>query len=305
MTTAEAVILAIVEGLTEFLPISSTGHLILTESLMKLDATKSLKVFTITIQLGAILSVMILYWRRFLQSFDFYLKLLVAFIPAAIIGVLLHDKIEGLLSSVYTVAISFIVGGVILIVIDFVYRQSIEDAANDDDTESVNYIDEFGIERKKDVLKKMNVSWTQAFVIGCFQCLGMIPGVSRAGATIVGGLVQKLNIKRAAEFSFFLAVPTIFGATAVELKKNFSYIRGEDITTMIIGIIVSFVVGMLAIRLFIGLITRFGLKFFGLYRIILGVLIFVLIGMGVEIKMKDSKEKPKNELPAGGNFTTQ
>lgn len=285
MTTAEAVILAVVEGLTEFLPVSSTGHMILTEALMKMQVTSFSKVFIVNIQFGAILSVLVLYWRRFFQSMDFYFKLLVAFIPAAVLGFLLNDFIDSLLSSVVTVAISLLIGGVILIFTDRIFHAQIEDIHDDDEKVVVRETDEFGVEINKKVLKKFKIDWTQAFIIGCFQCIAMIPGVSRSAATIIGGLQQKMNIKRAAEFSFFLAVPTISAAALYKLMKSFDDVRGADIDFLLIGNAVSFVVGVVAIKFFIGLITRYGLKFFGYYRIILGIAILVLLALGHKLEI--------------------
>jgi len=285
MTTAEAVILAVVEGLTEFLPVSSTGHMILTEALMKMQVTSFSKVFIVNIQFGAILSVLVLYWRRFFQSMDFYFKLLVAFIPAAVLGFLLNDFIDSLLSSVVIVAISLLVGGVILIFTDRIFHAQIEDIHDEDEKVVVRETDEFGVEINKKVLKKFKIDWTQAFIIGCFQCIAMIPGVSRSAATIIGGLQQKMNIKRAAEFSFFLAVPTISAAALYKLMKSFDDVRGADIDFLLIGNAVSFVVGVIAIKFFIGLITRYGLKFFGYYRIILGIAILVLLALGHKLEI--------------------
>ena len=285
MTTAEAVILAVVEGLTEFLPVSSTGHMILTEAFMKMQVTSFSKVFIVNIQFGAILSVLVLYWRRFFQSMDFYFKLLVAFLPAAVLGFLLNDFIDSLLSSVVTVAISLLVGGVILIFTDRIFHAQIEDIHDEDEKVVVRETDEFGVEINKKVLKKFKIDWTQAFIIGCFQCIAMIPGVSRSAATIIGGLQQKMNIKRAAEFSFFLAVPTISAAALYKLMKSFDDVRGADIDFLLIGNAVSFVVGVVAIKFFIGLITRYGLKFFGYYRIILGIAILVLLALGHKLEI--------------------
>ena len=205
MTTTEAIILAVVEGLTEFIPVSSTGHLILTEALLKMDRSIFSHLFIINIQFGAILSVIFLYWRRFFQSFDFYLKLAVAFIPAAVLGYLLNNFIDTLLSSVVTVSVSLIVGGVILIFSDKVFHNQMKVSE----------------EYKNEQTAQTNVGWVQAFIIGCFQCFAMIPGVSRSAATIVGGLSQGFDIKKSAEFSFFLAVPTISAAALYKLMKGF------------------------------------------------------------------------------------
>ncbi len=287
MTTTESIILAVVEGLTEFVPVSSTGHMILTEAALKMQKSALTNVYIVNIQFGAILSVVFLYWRRFFQTFDFYFKLFVAFLPAAVIGFLLNDQIDKLLSSVTTVAISLVIGGVVLIITDNIFKKQIEEAYVDADKEEVRVLDEFGVEHKKEVLKKFNIGWMQAFLIGCFQCIAMIPGVSRSAATIVGGLTQKLNIKRAAEFSFFLAVPTVFAASAYKLMKNYDDIKGTDIDFFLIGNVVSFIVGMIAIKFFISLITRYGMKFFGYYRIALGVFILIMMATGHKLEIPE------------------
>ena len=287
MTTTESVILAIVEGLTEFIPVSSTGHMILTEAALKMQRSTLANVYIVNIQFGAILAVVFLYWRRFFQSFDFYFKLFVAFIPAAVLGFLLNDQIDKLLSSVTTVAVSLVIGGGGLIFTDRFFKQQIEDADTDEDKEFIKEIDEFGVERKKEVLKRFEIGWMQAFLIGCFQCIAMVPGVSRSAATIVGGLTQKLNIKRAAEFSFFLAVPTVFAASAYKLLKSYDEIRGNDIDFFLVGNVISFIVGMVAIKFFISLITRFGMKFFGYYRIALGVFILIMMAMGHKLEIPE------------------
>lgn len=285
MTTAEAVILAIVEGLTEFLPVSSTGHMILTEAFLKMQKSSFTNVFIVNIQFGAIFSVVVLYWKRFLQSIDFYFKLLAAFIPAAILGYLLDDYIDSLLSSVTVVAVSLVVGGVVIIIADKVFKRQISESEADEDEELVTIIDEFGVDHKTRVLKEFKISYLQAFIIGCYQCTAMVPGVSRSAATIIGGLTQKLNMKRAAEFSFFLAVPTISAASIYKLFKSVDFIRGADVNLLLIGNVISFIVGIIAIKFFIGLITRYGLKFFGYYRIILGLLILGLMAMGYKLEI--------------------
>lgn len=285
MTNAESIILAIVEGLTEFIPVSSTGHMILTEAALKMQHSKFTDIYIVNIQFGAILSVVLLYWKRFFQTLDFYIKLFVAFLPAAVFGFLLDDYIDSLLSSVTTVAISLVVGGVVIILCDYLFKKQIDDAETDEDKVTVRQTDEFGVEHKREVLKDFKVTYLQALVIGLFQCIAMVPGVSRSAASIIGGLTQKLNIKRAAEFSFFLAVPTIFAASAYKLLKNYSEIKGTEIDFFIIGNIVSFVVGMIAIKFFIGLITRYGMKFFGFYRIILGAIILIMMAMGHKLEI--------------------
>ncbi len=256
MTYLYAIILAIIEGLTEYLPVSSTGHMIIASSFMKIADDNFTKLFTIVIQLGAILAVVILYFKRFFQSFDFYFKLLVAFIPAVVLGLLLNDIIDSLLESPITVAIMLIIGGFILI-----------------------KTDDWFIENEKNTAQNTNISYATAFKIGLFQCLAMIPGTSRSGATIIGGMTQKLNRKTAAEFSFFLAVPTMFGATAKKLydyyKAGFQ-LNSEQINFLIIGNIIAFIVALIAIKSFIDYLSKNGFKIFGYYRIILGVILLII-----------------------------
>lgn len=246
----QAVILAIVEGLTEFLPVSSTGHLIIVSSYFGIAQDSFTKLFTITIQLGTILSVLVLYWKRFFQSIDFYLKLFVAFLPAVVLGLLLSDVIDELLESPLTVAISLIIGGLILLKVDEWFKSSSSD----------------------------KISYLTALKIGFFQCLAMVPGVSRSGASIVGGMTQGLSRTTAAEFSFFLAVPTMFGAT---LKKTYDYFQEgyvldqEQINLLIIGNVIGFLVAILAIKTFIDYLSKHGFKVFGYYRIIFGIFIFI------------------------------
>ena len=260
MTYLYAVILAIIEGITEYLPISSTGHMIIASSFMKIASDDFTKLFTIVIQLGAILSVVVLYWKRFFQSFDFYFKLLVAFLPAAVLGLLLNDLIDELLESPVTVAISLVIGGVILLKVDDWFR------ANETST-------------AEKPLEHTQINYATALKIGFFQCLAMIPGTSRSGASIVGGMTQKLNRKTAAEFSFFLAVPTMFGATA---KKLYDYYKaGFELSTyqinyLIIGNIIAFIVALIAIKSFINYLSTKGFKIFGYYRIVLGTALLII-----------------------------
>ena len=251
MDYLQAIILAIIEGITEYLPVSSTGHMIIASSFFGIAGDDFTKLFTIVIQLGTILSVVVLYFKRFFQSLDFYYKLMVAFIPAVVLGLLLSDVIDSLLENPITVAISLVIGGFILLKVD----------------------DWFGD------AKETYISYATAFKIGVFQCLAMIPGVSRSGASIVGGMSQKLSRTAAAEFSFFLAVPTMLGAT---LKKSYDYynagftLTGEQINLLIIGNVVGFLVALLAIKTFIGYLSRNGFKMFGYYRIIVGVALLLI-----------------------------
>ncbi|MCV9929320.1 undecaprenyl-diphosphate phosphatase [Flavobacterium sp. LS1R49] len=255
MNTLQAIVLAIIEGITEFLPVSSTGHMIIASSFFRIAHDDFTKLFTIVIQLGAILSVVVLYFKRFFQTLDFYFKLLVAFIPAVVLGLLLSDFIDGLLENPVTVAVSLLIGGLILLKVDEWFNKP-----NASET-------------------AQEITYLQAFKIGMFQCLAMIPGVSRSGASIVGGMSQKLSRTTAAEFSFFLAVPTMFGATA---KKCYDYYKAgfelshDQVNLLIIGNIVAFIVALLAIKTFIGFLTKNGFKVFGYYRIIAGIVLLLI-----------------------------
>ena len=261
MSVFDAIILAIIEGLTEFLPVSSTGHMIIGSSFMGIANDDFTKTFTIAIQLGAILSVMVIYWKRFFQSVNFYLKLLAGFIPAAVFGLLLDDYIDALLENVIVVATTLLLGGLILIFVDKWFKKTEESGTS-------------------------KVSYPTALKIGLFQCIAMIPGVSRSAATIIGGLTQKMNRKAAAEFSFFLAVPTMFAATGYKLLKFYKDgggFHGEEISLLIIGNLVAFVVAIIAIKSFISFLSKHGFKYFGYYRIALGLIILILHFIGVEL----------------------
>lgn len=255
MNTFQAIIIAIIEGITEFLPVSSTGHMILASSFFGIEDDKFTKLFTVFIQLGAILSVVVLYFKRFFQSFDFYFKILVAFIPAVVFGLLFSKKIDALLESPLTVAISLLLGGIVLLKVDDWFTNA------------------------EEVQTAKEISYAQALKIGLFQCLAMVPGVSRSGASIVGGMSQKLSRTTAAEFSFFLAVPTMLGAT---LKKCYDYyqdglvLSDDQINFLIIGNSVAFIVALLAIKSFIGFLTKNGFKVFGYYRIIAGIVLLAI-----------------------------
>jgi undecaprenyl-diphosphatase len=268
MSIPESIVLAIVEGLTEFLPVSSTGHMIIASSIMGIASDPFTKTFTVAIQLGAILSVIVLYWRKFIpkgqtfqKSIKFYLKLIVAFIPAAILGLALNDYIDKMLERVDVVAYMLILGGLVFLVIDRIFQSS--EASGDTE-----------------------VSYPIALKIGLFQTLAMVPGVSRSAATIIGGLTQKLTKKTAAEFSFFLAVPTMFAATAYKLFKFYkggNEFGSDQISLLVIGNLVAFFVALLAIRSFIQFLTRHGFKVFGYYRIAVGIIILVLYYYGTKL----------------------
>lgn len=271
MSLPEAIIIAIVEGITEYLPVSSTGHMIITSSLMGIHKEEFTKLFEVAVQLGAILAVVVLYWRKFFdfKRWQFYVKLIIAVIPALVLGKLFSDKIDEMLESPTTVAITLLLGGVVLLFIDRLFTK------NDIDTEE-------------------RISFKRAFIIGCWQCLAMIPGMSRSASSIIGGMQQKLSRRLAAEFSFFLAVPTMCAATGYTLflkdveaggvqQKGYELIlaSSDNITAFIVGNIVAFVVAMLAIKFFIGFLQRYGFRLFGWYRIIAGILLLILIYTGV------------------------
>ncbi len=221
------------------------------------------KTFTVAIQLGAILSVIVLYWKRFFQSWSFYFKLLVAFIPAAILGFLLNDIIDRLLERVDVVAYTLIIGGVLFLFIDKIFSATEEKGLTE-------------------------VSYPTALKIGFFQTIALVPGVSRSAATIIGGLTQKLTKKTAAEFSFFLAVPTMFAATAYKLLKFYkegNNFGSHELTLLVVGNVVAFIVAILAIRSFIGFLTKHGFKFFGYYRIAVGLIILTLYYLGIQLSI--------------------
>lgn len=269
MNLLQAFILAVIEGLTEFLPVSSTGHMIIGSSVMGIATLPFTKLYTVVIQFGAILSVVALYWKRFLpqgkqmsETIDFYKKIIIAFIPSVIFGVLFKKKIDMLMENVVVVATALLIGGIIFILLDKWFHEAEERG-----------------ESKLTSDKK-------AFTIGLFQVLAMIPGVSRSAATIIGGLTQRLNKKAAAEFSFFLAVPTMAGATVKDLYdfyKDGTLFADGQIGILVFGNIVAFIVAFLAIRSFIGYLTKHGFKIFGYYRIVVGLSILILYFLGYNL----------------------
>ena len=280
MSILDTIIIAIVEGLTEFLPVSSTGHMIIAQNLLGVESTEFVKAFTFIIQFGAILSVVVLYWKRFFQlnhtpapegascvkrllhTFDFYWKLFVAFIPAAVLGLLFSDAIDAMLESVAVVAAMLVLGGIFMLFCDKIFNKGSEDTP---------------------------FTEKRAFMVGLFQCISMIPGVSRSMATIVGGMSQGLTRKAAAEFSFFLAVPTMFGATLYKvykiLKTGGVEMIVDNMSTLIVGNAVAFIVAMLAIKGFIKYVQKYGFKAFGWYRIIVGGLILVMMAAGFDLQI--------------------
>jgi undecaprenyl-diphosphatase len=261
MTYFEAFIIAVIEGLTEFLPISSTGHMMIGSAILGIEATPFVKLFTIAIQLGAILSVVVLYFKRFFKSVDFYIKLLVAFIPAAIFGVLLGDYIDAALENLIGVAVALFIGGIVLLFVDKWFKNNSKNEEKD-------------------------ITYPLALKIGLFQCLAMWPGMSRSASTIIGGMTQGLTRQNAAEFSFFLAVPTMFAATAKKLldfyKEGIS-LNGQEINILIFGNVIAFIVALLAIKSFIGFLNKHGFKGFGWYRIIVGGVLIILFLLKIPI----------------------
>lgn len=263
MSYFEALIIAIIEGLTEFLPISSTGHMMITSAILGVEATPFVKLFTIAIQLGAILSVVVLYFKRFFKSVEFYTKLIVAFIPAAIFGVLLGDYIDAALENLIGVAVALFLGGIVLLFVDKWFKDN-----NQDEEKDITYL--------------------KALKIGLFQCLAMWPGMSRSASTIIGGMTQKLTRKNAAEFSFFLAVPTMFAATAKKLLdfyKEGITLSSNEISILVFGNVVAFIVALLAIKSFIGYLNKHGFKAFGWYRIVVGGVLLVLYFLNIPLQI--------------------
>lgn len=260
MTEVQSIIIGIVEGITEFIPISSTGHMIIAEKLLKINDDAFNTVFTVAIQLGAILSVVALYWKKFFDfsRWQFYVKLAVAVIPALILGFIFSKKIDALLESSLTVAISMLAGGIVLLFIDNFFKNPV-------------------------IHNEREVSYKTGFIIGIWQCIAMIPGVSRSAASIIGGMQQKLTRSAAAEFSFFLAVPTMLAATVYKLYKYFKEYGGfssEQIKILAIGNIVAFIVALLAIKFFITMLKKYGFRVWGIYRVLVGIVLLIMLYTG-------------------------
>ncbi len=260
MNIFQVIIIAIVEGLTEFIPISSTGHMIITEKLLHIAESEFVKVFTVAIQLGAILAVVVLYYKKFFNfsKWKFYVKLLIAVIPAIILGFLFSKKIDALLESATTVAVSMLAGGIVLLFIDNAFKRPLIDSEE-------------------------KVSYKKGFIIGVWQCIAMIPGVSRSAASIIGGMQQRLTRSAAAEFSFFLAVPTMLAATGYKLLKYFKESGGftsVEVQQLAIGNVVAFLVAVLAIKFFITMLKKYGFRIWGVYRVIVGIVLLVMIYTG-------------------------
>jgi undecaprenyl-diphosphatase len=263
MTVIQSIIIAIVEGITEFIPISSTAHMRITENLLGISNTdKFVKAFTVAIQLGAILSVVVLYWKKFFdfKRLSFYVKLIVAVIPALIFGKLFKDQIDQILETPWIIAIIMLAGGIVLLFVDKWFT-------------------------KPTITDERRISILTSFRIGLFQCLSILfPGLSRSAATIIGGMSLKLSRSAAAEFSFFLAVPTMLAATVYTLykyiKENGAFTH-EQIKLLAIGNVVAFIVALLAIKTFITLLKNHGFRMWGIYRIVVGIILLVLIWQGI------------------------
>ncbi|MBX9852215.1 MAG: undecaprenyl-diphosphate phosphatase [Cytophagaceae bacterium] len=253
MNLIEAIILAIVEGLTEFLPVSSTGHMILVAGLMSIQKDSFVKSFEIVVQFAAILSVLVVYYKRFLVSLEIYFKLFVAFLPFGTIAFFTKDYIKEFLFNPAFVSFALIAGGVVLILLD-----------------------KWSEKKETQYEKVEDISYKKSFLIGLTQCFALFPGVSRAAATIFGGLFAGFNRKQAAEYSFLLAVPTMFAATGAELLESGSSFTKDEYIIMGVGGLVAFIFALLAIKTFISFVTRFGFVLFGYYRIVAGV-IFLLV----------------------------
>ena len=253
MTLLEAIIIGIIEGLTEFLPISSTGHMILATYLMQLHESEFVKTFEIVIQIGAILAIVSMYMKRFLAGLEIYFKLAVAFVPTGIIGLLAYSTIKTYLMSPLVVAISLILGGVVLILIDE------------------------KVEKNKGHYNDItDISYKSAFYIGLIQCFSMIPGVSRAAATIIGGVFNGFDKKQAAEFSFLLAVPTMLAASGYDLLKSPVELNQEAVTLLLAGLVTAFIFAYFAVKLFLVLLKKYGFRHFGYYRIAVGIIFLAI-----------------------------
>jgi len=263
MSLIQAIIIAIVEGITEFLPVSSTGHMVITSSIMGIEADPFVKLFEVIIQLGAILSVVVLYWKKFFdfKKISFYIKLIVAVIPALVVGALLKKHIDKMLESPVVIAIVLLLGGIILLFVDGWFKNPTVD-------------------------KEEKVSNKNAFIIGCFQVLSVLfPGLSRSAATIIGGMQQKLTRKLAAEFSFFLAVPTMLAASAKSLldvyQETPEVLNSNNMGTLVVGSVIAFIVALLSIKFFIGYLQKHGFKLFGYYRVAIGIVLLILFYSGI------------------------
>lgn len=279
MNTWEAIIIAIIEGLTEYLPISSTAHMGFIAALMGMPEGEFLKMFQVSIQFGAILSVVVLYWKKFFDfsNFNFYLKLILAVLPALVLGYIFDDAIEAVLGNQIAISSVLILGGVVLIFVDKWFKNPT-------------------------ILDEKDISFKKALTIGFWQCLAMMPGTSRSAASIIGGMTQGLSRKASAEFSFFLAVPTMAAVTVYSIfvktwgKGTVNEMKGYEmilqdqhhIVLFIIGNVVAFVVAMIAIKFFIAVLTKFGFKAWGWYRIVIGIILLIYFWNNPKNEIQDS-----------------
>lgn len=261
MNYLQAFIIAVIEGLTEFLPISSTGHMILASSLMRIQNHQFAETFEIVIQLGAILSVLFIYIKRFFVGINIYLKLLVAFLPTGIIGLLAYKTIKLYLFNPYVVSVSLIVGGIVLLLLD-----------------------KWSAKKESEYKEVEDISYGNAFKIGLIQCVSMIPGVSRSAATIFGGIFSGFNRRQAAEFSFLLAIPTMFAASGYDLLKEKDNIHRDDLLILLFGALIAFIVAFIAVKAFVAFLNKYGFKHFGYYRIALGV-IFLIYALSTGLQL--------------------
>ena len=259
MTLFQSILIAIIEGLTEFLPISSTGHMILASTAMGIHEDEFVKTFEVFIQLGAILAIALMYIKRFLRSLNIYFKLVTAFLPTAVVGLLAYDYIKAYLFNPVVVSVSLILGGVVLL-----------------------FIDKKVLQQTTTVAEVEQISYKNAFFIGLFQCLSMVPGTSRAAATIIGGVFNGLDRKQATEFSFLLAVPTMMAAGGYDLLKSDLAFSNEQLVLLAIGFVVAFASAWGAVKLFLTYVSTHGFIAFGWYRIVLGVL-FLLFMWGADL----------------------
>ncbi len=258
MTIIDSVIMGIVEGITEFLPVSSTAHLILTSALLHLKQTTQNVAFEVIIQLGATLAIVLIYLQKInFKEIDLWKKVILAFFPLAIVGFLLRHQIKELF-TLTTVAWMFIIGGIVFFIVEKFYS---EEKTKINDVEKVNY--------------------RQALIVGFFQVFALIPGTSRSGATIVGGMLGGLSRKTAADFSFLLAIPTMFAASGYEFVKNIHSFQNQNLTVLLVGFAVSFISCYIAVKWFLNFVKKYTLVPFGIYRIIIGILLLFLISKGV------------------------
>jgi len=256
MTIFEAVILGIIEGITEFLPISSTGHMIIASSFMGLEQNQFQQTFEVVIQLGAILAVVLIYFEKLKTDFELWKKLIVAFIPTGILGLLFHKIIEEKLFNPVVVSISLIVWGIIFIVIEKMYKEK-----------------EHSIHRPEDI------SYIKSVFMGLFQSLAMVPGTSRSGATITGGLILGMDRVAATEFSFLLAIPTMGAATGLQLVKNYHTLNFENLTALIVGFITAFIFAYISVKWLLKFVKTHTFVPFGVYRIVLGCVVLALLAL--------------------------